>query len=313
VQVSYRDNTSKTIGWDANKLTADPAQGTVLTVTGHSGKTVTVSYGGKTAKTDALTVGKAEQAALSITGKPTTVYNGDTFTLTTTGGSGTGTVTWEIISGPATVDANGKVTVTGIGEIQIKAVKAADTEYAQSETTIALTAVKKPSSGGGSSSSGGSSGGGSSSGSGSSSDNGNSSGSTVVERPDQTKPEIPTTSQTKPVKPDKNGNTSIDGNAVQDAINKATALQGIQCKSERGQAVCSNLKLAYLRRHQLVQRLCLDGDGKILASAAFWMGTLRQCRWRWFQFFSRQRWPCDCVCTALPSCWYFRFNRFHRS
>ena len=241
VQVSYRDNTSKTIGWDANKLTADPAQGTVLTVTGHSGKTVTISYGGKTAKTDALTVGKAEQAALSITGKPTTVYNGDTFTLTTTGGSGTGTVTWEIISGPATVDANGKVTVTGIGEIQIKAVKAADADYNEATATLSLTATTKPSggntggntgggngggntsSGGGSSSSGGSSGGGSSSGSGSSSDNGDSSGSTVVERPDQTKPEIPTTSQTKPATPDKNGNASINGNAVQDAINKATA------------------------------------------------------------------------------------------
>ena len=241
VQVSYRDNTSETIGWDSGKLTAEPAQGTVLTVTGHSGKTVTISYGGKTAKTDALTVGKAEQAALSITGKPTTVYNGDTFTLTTTGGSGTGTVTWEIISGPATVDANGKVTVTGIGEIQIKATKTADADYNEATATLSLTATTKPSggntggntgggngggntsSGGGSSSSGGSSGGGSSSGSGSSSDNGNSSGSTVVERPDQTKPEIPTTSQTKPVKPDKNGNTSIDGNAVQDAINKATA------------------------------------------------------------------------------------------
>ena len=241
VQVSYSDNTSKTIGWDSGKLTADPAQGTVLTVTGHSGKTVTISYGGKTAKTDALTVGKAEQAALSITGKPTTVYNGDTFTLTTTGGSGTGTVTWEIISGPATVDANGKVTVTGIGEIQIKAIKAADADYNEATATLSLTATTKPSggntggntgggngggntsSGGGSSSSGGSSGGGSSSGSGSSSDNGDSSGSTVVERPDQTKPEIPTTSQTKPATPDKNGNTSIDGNAVQDAINKATA------------------------------------------------------------------------------------------
>ena len=241
VQVSYRDNTSETIGWDSGKLTAEPAQGTVLTVTGHSGKTVTISYGGKTAKTDALTVGKAEQAALSITGKPTTVYNGDTFTLTTTGGSGTGTVTWEIISGPATVDANGKVTVTGIGETQIKAIKAADADYNEATATLSLTATTKPSggntggntgggngggntsSGGGSSSSGGSSGGGSSSGSSSSSDNGDSSGSTVVERPDQTKPEIPTTSQTKPVKPDKNGNTSIDGNAVQDAINKATA------------------------------------------------------------------------------------------
>ncbi|MEQ2383561.1 S-layer homology domain-containing protein [Lachnospiraceae bacterium CLA-AA-H58] len=241
VQVSYSDNTSKTIGWDANKLTADPAQGTVLTVTGHSGKTVTISYGGKTAKTDALTVGKAEQAALSITGKPTTVYNGDTFTLTTTGGSGTGTVTWEIISGPATVDANGKVTVTGIGSIEVKATKAADADYNEATATLSLTATTKPSggntggntgggngggntsSGGGSSSSGGSSGGGSSSGSGSSSDNGDSSGSTVVERPDHTKPEIPTTSQTKPITPDKNGNTSIDDNAVQDAINKATA------------------------------------------------------------------------------------------
>ena len=241
VQVSYSDNTSKTIGWDANKLTADPAQGTVLTVTGHSGKTVTISYGGKTAKTDALTVGKAEQAALSITGKPTTVYNGDTFTLTTTGGSGTGTVTWKIVSGPATVDANGKVTVTGTGSIEVKATKAADADYNEATATLSLTATTKPSggntggntgggngggntsSGGGSSSSGGSSGGGSSSGSGSSSDNGDSSGSTVVERPDQTKPDIPTTSQTKPATPDKNGTTSIDGNAVQDAINKATA------------------------------------------------------------------------------------------
>ena len=180
VQVSYSDNTSKTIGWDTNKLTADPAQGTVLTVTGHSGKTVTISYGGKSAATDALTVTQGTQAALSITGAPATIYNGDTFTLMLSGGSGTGTVTWEIISGPATVDANGKVTVTGIGEIQIKAIKAADTEYAQSETTILLTAVKKPSSGGGSSSGGG--GGSSSSGGGSGKTD-----TTTTTKPDGTK------------------------------------------------------------------------------------------------------------------------------
>ena len=241
VQVSYSDNTSKTIGWDANKLTADPAQGTVLTVTGHSGKTVTISYGGKSAATDALTVTQGTQAALSITGAPATIYNGDSFTLMLSGGSGTGTVTWKIISGPATVDANGKVTVTGTGSIEVKATKAADADYNEATATLSLTATTKPSggntggntgggngggntsSGGGSSSSGGSSGGGSSSGSGSSSDNGGSGSSTVVDRPDQTKPDIPTTSQTKPATPDKNGNTSIDGNAVQDAINKATA------------------------------------------------------------------------------------------
>ena len=276
VQVSYSDNTSKTIGWDANKLTADPAQGTVLTVTEHSGKTVTISYGGKTAKTDALTVGKAEQAALSITGKPTTVYNGDTFTLTTTGGSGTGTVTWEIISGPATVDANGKVTVTGTGEIQIKAVKAADTEYAQSETTIALTAVKKPSSGGGSSSGGG--GGSSSSGGGS-----GKSDTTTTTKPDGTKVQTETkkdgtkiqtetkkdgsvtktttnpngssVTETKAadgstgtVKTDKNGNTEaetkVSTKAVEDAKKSGEAVKApVEVKASRDSSTAPTVKV----------------------------------------------------------------------
>ena len=43
------------------------------------------------------------------------------------------------------MDANGKVTVTGTGEIQIKAVKAADTDYTQAEATITLNAVARPS------------------------------------------------------------------------------------------------------------------------------------------------------------------------
>ena len=228
VQVNYKDNTNKTILWESGKLTAEPAQETVLTVANHNGKTVTISYGGQTAQTDVLTVGKAEQATLSITGAPGKIYKGSSFTLQTSGGSGKGAVTWSVVSGSAKVNTNGTVTVTDTGKFQIKAVKAEDAEYNQTEALITLTAVEKPdSSGGGTtgggSTSGGSSGGGSSSGSGSSSDNGDSSGSTIVERPDQTKPEIPTTSQTKPVKPDKNGNTSIDGNAVQDAINKATA------------------------------------------------------------------------------------------
>ena len=276
VQVSYSDNTSKTIGWDDNKLTADPAQGTVLTVTEHSGKTVTISYGGKSAATDALTVTQGTQAALSITGKPTTVYNGDTFTLTTTGGSGTGTVTWEIISGPATVDANGKVTVTGIGEIQIKAIKAADTEYAQSETTIALTAVKKPSSGGGSSSGGG--GGSSSSGGGSGKTD-----TTTTTKPDGTKVQTETkkdgtkiqtetkkdgsvtktttnpngssVTETKAadgstgtVKTDKNGNTEaetkVSTKAVEDAKKSGEAVKApVEVKASRDSSTAPTVKV----------------------------------------------------------------------
>ena len=154
----------------------------------------------------------------TITATPYTKW-----TITVKAGNG-GTV-----NGGGTFDGNTKITVTATpnsgyhfarwtengAEVSISA------SYSFTLTADrTLTAVfGRNSSSGGSSSSGG----GSSSGSGSSSDNGDSSGSTVVERPDQTKPEIPTTSQTKPATPDKNGNTSIDGNAVQDAINKATA------------------------------------------------------------------------------------------
>ena len=154
----------------------------------------------------------------TITATPYTKW-----TITVKAGNG-GTV-----NGGGTFDGNTKITVTATpnsgyhfarwtengAEVSISA------SYSFTLTADrTLTAVfGRNSSSGGSSSSGG----GSSSGSGSSSDNGDSSGSTVVERPDQTKPEIPTTSQTKPATPDKNGNTSIDGNAIQDAINKATA------------------------------------------------------------------------------------------
>ena len=148
VQVYYNDNTNETLTWASGKLTAAPAQGTVLTVAEHNGKTVTISYGGKTAQTDVLTVGKAAQAALFITGAPSPIYEGSSFTLQTSGGSGTGAVTWSVVSGPATVDANGSVTVTGTGDFHIKAVKAADVEYNQAETVITLTATKKPSGGG---------------------------------------------------------------------------------------------------------------------------------------------------------------------
>ncbi|NBI92470.1 hypothetical protein D3Z45_18320 [Lachnospiraceae bacterium] len=45
--------------------------------------------------------------------------------------------------------------------------------------------------------------------------------STIVARPDEAKPEIPTASQTKPVKPDAKGNVTVDNGAVQSAINVA--------------------------------------------------------------------------------------------
>ena len=121
----------------------------------------------------------------------------------------------DIIGSPFAIDAGATShTVNGLTN---------GTEY-----TFVLTAIngigstvfdakaEKPKTSGGSS--GGGNGGGSS-GSGDSSSSGG--GSTIVARPDETKPEIPTTSQTKPATPDKNGDVAVDNGTVQSAINTA--------------------------------------------------------------------------------------------
>lgn len=73
VQVNYNDNTSETLTGESGKLTADPAQGTVLTVAEHNGKKIEIHYSGKKAQTNPLTVDKAEQEALSIIGAPSKI------------------------------------------------------------------------------------------------------------------------------------------------------------------------------------------------------------------------------------------------
>lgn len=156
VQVTYSDGSTESIS-DVNQLSATPANGAALTVTENNGKPVTITYGDQTCTTASLTVQKGSQTSLTISGVPEKIYSGDSFTLTAEGGSGTGEISWLVVSGPAEIAQNGKLVVTGAGEIQIKAMKAADGEYAQAESAITFTAAKKSStssssSGGGSSS-----------------------------------------------------------------------------------------------------------------------------------------------------------------
>lgn len=74
-----------------------------------------------------------EQAALTITGLPAEVTYGDTFTLSTTGGSGSGAVTWTA-SGAATVnETTGVVTITGTDGFSITATKAAADGYTEAK------------------------------------------------------------------------------------------------------------------------------------------------------------------------------------
>ena len=78
-------------------------------------------------------VNKADQSALTITGADSVFY-GQTLTLTTSGGSGTGTVTYRIdtahSTGEATIDPEtGVLTPVKVGSVSVIATKAGDNDY----------------------------------------------------------------------------------------------------------------------------------------------------------------------------------------
>ena len=80
-----------------------------------------------------VTVNKANQAPLTIQGADGVVY-GQTLTLTTTGGSGSGAVTYRIdtanSTGEATIDPNtGALTPVKVGSVSVIATKAGDNDY----------------------------------------------------------------------------------------------------------------------------------------------------------------------------------------
>jgi len=79
--------------------------------------------------TIALTVSKANQAALAVTDPGAKTYGDADFQLTATGGSSGGAVTYERVSGPGSVTNGGLVTITGAGSIVVKATMAGDGSY----------------------------------------------------------------------------------------------------------------------------------------------------------------------------------------
>ncbi|WP_305205619.1 S-layer homology domain-containing protein, partial [Faecalibaculum rodentium] len=133
---------------------------------------------------------------------PSSAEKGTKITLNATPDGGYHFKEWQVISGGVTISNN---------------------SFTMPAANVTVKAVFERNSNGGGNSGGSGGGGGSSSGGGpSSGDNGSSGGgSTIVARPDETKPDTPTTSQTKPATPDKNGNVAVDNGTVQSAINTA--------------------------------------------------------------------------------------------
>ena len=101
------------------------------------------NYAGATVNVVITLTAKDNQAALTLTGGTTVVY-GQTLQLGTSGGSGTGAVTYAVTNGTgeATIDASGKLTPVKVGTVKVTATKAGDASYnsiTSAEVEITIT------------------------------------------------------------------------------------------------------------------------------------------------------------------------------
>jgi adhesin/invasin len=110
-----------------------------VTVTGSgTNRQITASASGKTGTSQPFDVGRISQATLNVVVTPSTLTYGSTATLSTTGGSGTGAVTYSA-TGSCTVSGNQLTADSGTGTCSVTATKAADANY--NETTSAPATV----------------------------------------------------------------------------------------------------------------------------------------------------------------------------
>ena len=91
-----------------------------------------------------FTVNKENQAAFTITGLPASIAYEDVFTLGTTGGTGGGAVSWAVTVGReyADINAEGKVTVKGVGYVEITATKSGGDNYNDISDKVSFTVNK---------------------------------------------------------------------------------------------------------------------------------------------------------------------------
>jgi hypothetical protein len=124
--------------------------GSTLTATGagtcsvSASKAADATFGAVTSAPVDIAVSLAPQAALVLSASPGNVSAGGTSTLSTTGGSGTGNVSYALISGPCTL-VGSTLNGTGSGSCLVMATKAASTVYAATNSNpVAVSVVLAP-------------------------------------------------------------------------------------------------------------------------------------------------------------------------
>lgn len=140
------------VNFDAGASTGCSVAGTTLSVTNASGtcsitatKAADNDYNSATSAAITVTLQKANQATLNAVATPSTVTYGNTSTLSSTGGSGTGAVTFDAggstgcsISGGTTLNVT-----NASGSCSITATKAADANYNSANSAALPVALQK--------------------------------------------------------------------------------------------------------------------------------------------------------------------------
>ena len=128
------ENTDYTVTYDGNCTDAGTY---TVTVTGKG------NYSGEATNKPSYTITKADQAALSITSSGPATF-GQNYTLTTSGGSGSGAVTFTVTDGTGAATVNGNIlTPSKAGTVTVTAVKAGDNNYNDGNSVPVTITINK--------------------------------------------------------------------------------------------------------------------------------------------------------------------------
>ncbi len=106
--------------------------------------TATGSTSGTATSSVSIAIAGAAQGALQVTATPGSLRINQTATLSTTGGSGTGAVSYAVTSGSCTIAANVLTAPSGAGTCQVTATKAADASYVLATASVSVTVTARP-------------------------------------------------------------------------------------------------------------------------------------------------------------------------
>ena len=153
--IAYSSTTPTVCSVTGNTTASAGATGAVVTLLGAGTCTITANqagnhqYAAASQQTQSFAVAQAAQSALALTNASTLTF-GDTLTLATSGGSGTGAVTYALVGGAGTAQcvlntSTGAMTFGAAGTCSVRATKAADTNYTSIQSSTQVLTVSKAS------------------------------------------------------------------------------------------------------------------------------------------------------------------------